>query len=270
MPRDAQPLAAGRVWSLLVAAITCNEGHGRWAGRALAAAAVLAALCATALLVGASADPATAAKAKLIGKTKRTPKSTCPKPARDCQAVGRLTGFQARAPGGNNPFVVRQAGQLVAWSVDLTARPKPSQRKFFGKLYGHAPFGNSASARVSVLKKKKGKKYELKSQSPAMELTDYIGEKPIFTLGRTLRVAKGDIVALTLPTWISSFAVGLPTRENYWRASRAGNSCEVGTEGEARKNLKQSRPHEKVDTTRSYGCVYRGARLLYWGYFVPS
>jgi hypothetical protein len=25
-----------------------------------------------------------------------------------------------------------------------------------------------------------------------------------------------------------------------------------------------------VDTTRSYGCVYRGARLLYWGYFVPS
>jgi len=252
-----------------VAVITCNEAHGR-AGHVLAAAALLLALCAMALLIGASAEPASAAKAKLIGKTKGTPNSTCPKPARDCQAVGRLTGFQARATGKRNPFVVRKAGQLVAWSVDLTARPKPSQRKFFGKLYGHDPFGNSASARIAVLKKKKGKKYRLKSHSPAMELTEYIGEKPIFTLGRTLRVAKGDIVALTLPTWISSFAVGLPTRENYWRASRAGNACEVGTEGKARKNLRNSRPQEKEGSTRSYGCVYRGARLLYWGYFVPG
>ena len=253
-----------------MAAITCNEQHGRRIGRIAAAAAMLVALCVTVLLAGAGAEPAGAAKAKLIGKTKGTPKSTCPKPARDCQAVGRLTGFQARATGKRNPFVVRQAGKLVAWSVDLTARPKPSQRKFFGKLYGHDPFGNSTAARISVLKKKKGKKYKLKSHSPAMELTEYMGEKPIFTLGKTLRVKKGDILALTLPTWTSSFAVGLPTRENNWRASRAGNACEVGTEGKARKNLRKSRPHEKEGSTRSYGCVYRGARLLYWGYFVPS
>ena len=245
----------------------------------LAAAALLVGLCAAALLAGAGADPASAAKAKLIGKTKSTPRSYCPKPSDFCESVGSVTGFQTRADGKKNPFVVRRAGHLVAWSLDLTARPNKVERKFFGKLYGD----EAPSARLSVLSKRKGNKYRLKHQSPVMQLAEHYGEKPIFTLGSPLRVAKGDIVALTQPSWMSAFSVcgarprgnpprcpSLSRKQNAWRASRGGDRCEIGTRTKKqRQNLRKSRPHVKQGSTRPYACVYASARLLYWAYLDP-
>jgi hypothetical protein len=251
-------------------AITCDENHPRRTLRFLAALAVLLGLCAATVFAGATADPASAARAKLLGKTKQTPKAQCPKPEINCQAVGRLTGYQVRATGSKNPFVVRQPGTLVGWSVDLTSRPKPAQRRAFGKLYKQKPFGTAPTARISILKKKGGNKFNLKSQSPVVDLTDSIGERPVFTLGTPLRVSKGDIVAITLPTWTSAFAIDVPAKENVWRASRGSDTCEVGRSGKPLQNLKRSKPQEKVGSSRSYGCIYRGARLLYWGYYVPS
>lgn len=256
-----------------MAALTFDQAAGRRAERprgALAMLVALGALCAAAMLAGATASSASAQRADVLGQTKRAPKSQCPSPPRNCQAVGRLTGFQARATGSRNPFVVPRAGRLVAWSVDLTSRPKTEQRKFFGQLYGHKPFGAAPSARIAVLAKRKGNRFRLKSRSPAIALGSYIGERPIFTLGNPLRVAEGDIVAITLPTWTSAFAVGLPARQNRWRASRAGNACEIGTSGRPRQNLRDSKPQEKQGSTRTYACAYNGARLLYWGYYVPA
>lgn len=253
-----------------MAALTFDHAPGRRARRAAGIIALLAALATAAVAFGTAPSSAGAQRADVLGQTKRAPSSQCPSPARNCQAVGRLTGFQARATGSKNPFVVPRDGHLVAWSVDLTSKPKTEQRKFFGKLYGHKPFGAAPSARIAVLTKRKGKKFRLRSRSPAMALGSYIGERPIFTLGRPLRVKKGDIVAITLPTWTSAFAVGLPAKQNSWRASRPGKACDIGTKGKGRKNLRNSKPQEKEGSTRAYGCTYRGARLLYWGYYVPS
>jgi hypothetical protein len=255
---------------VLVTALTNDDRHGRRALGVLAAVAVLLALCAVSVLAVPGPDSASAARAKLIGKAKGKARSGCPTPEDECQAVGRLTGFQARATGAKNPFVVRRSGTLVGWSVDLTSRPKPSQRRAFGKLYRHKRLGTTPTARIAILKKRRGKKYALKSQSPLVDLTDHLGERPIITLNNPLRIKKGDIVALTIPTWVSSFAVGVPARQNVWRASRAGNACEVGTSGVPKQNLKKSKPQEDEGSSRSYGCAYRGARLLYWGYYVPG
>jgi hypothetical protein len=173
-----------------------------------------------------------------------------------------VTGFQVGATGGKEPFKVRQNGRLVAWSVDLS-RPKPSQRRFFGKFYRSKSFGTSPSARVSVLEPKGKKKYKLKRHSPAVDLDEHLGQRPIFTLGAPLQIKKGDILALTVPSWISDFAVELP-RKNAWRASRARKKCSGD------RDLKASRTHEKIGETRVYACTYRTARLLYWGYYVPG
>jgi hypothetical protein len=243
------------------------------------AALVLLGLCAAIVLAGASADRATAARAKTLGKTKDTPASYCPKPRDFCESVGRVTGFQVKAAGEKNPFVVPRSGRLVAWSLDLTARPDKVERKFFGKLYGHKPFGATPTARLAVLTKRKGKKFRLRSQSPVVQLGEHLGQKPIFTLGRPLRVAKGDIVALTMPTWMSAFSVcsarprgggcrGLSRKQNKWRASRRGDRCELGNDNAAEKEaLRKSRPHEQEGTSRPYGCTYQSARLLYWAYY---
>jgi hypothetical protein len=254
--------------------------RGRRLGRALAAAALLGVLCATALLAGADADPANAAKAKVLGKTKSTPRSYCPKPSAFCESIGSVTGFQTRADGRKQPFVVRQPGHIVAWSLDLTAKPNKVERRFFGKLYGD----DVPSARLSILTKRKGKEYRLKHQSPVMQLAQHYGEKPIFTLGRPLRVAKGDVIAITQPSWTSAFSIcdarprGTPPRcpslsreDNAWRASRSGDRCKIGTRTKTqRQNLRKSRPHDKQGTTRPYACVYESARMLYWAYLRRS
>lgn len=261
-----------------MAANTYTKPHRR--RRHALAAALLGVLCAYALLAGAAADPASAAKAKMLGKTKSTPRSYCPKPSAFCESIGSVTGFQMRADGKKRPFEVRKSGHIVAWSLDLTAKPNKVERKFFGKLYGD----DAPSARLSILTKRKGNQYRLKHQSPVMQLAPHYGEKPIFTLGQPLRVAKGDIVALTQPTWMSAFSVcdarprgnppdcpGLSRGDNAWRASRSGDRCKIGTRTKTqRQNLKKSRPHEKQGTTRPYACVYESARMLYWAYLRPS
>jgi hypothetical protein len=243
-----------------VTAITCNHRHRLRALRVVVAGAVLLGLCMVTLLAAASADRAGAARAKTIGKTKRTPKPSCPKTP--CEAIGRVTGFQAKASGAKNPFKVRQNGRLVAWSVDLS-RPKPSQRRFFGKFYRSQNFGTAPSARIAVIDPKGNERYKLKRQSPAVNLTEYLGQKPIFTLGAPLQIKKGDILALTVPSWIPDFAVGQST-SNVWRASRPSNECSGD------RDIKASRPHEKLDTSRVYGCTYRTARLLYWGFYTTG
>jgi hypothetical protein len=261
-----------------VATLACNESHGRRTVRVLAALAVLLALCAAAVAVGAGADDARAARAATLGKTKHTPAPQCP--GDNCEAVGRMTAFQTKADGKKEPFVVPKSGHLVGWAIDLAGKPSKSENNVFGGLYKHKPFGEAQSARISVLTKRNGTDYRLKSQGPATKLTDYIGEKPIFTLGKELKVEKGDIVAITLPTWSSAFTIckkpprrkngscsGLSPKNNAWRASRSKNRCVVGTSGKPLQNVKKSKPHEDEGSTRTYGCLYEGARLLYWGYY---
>jgi len=260
---------------MLVTMLTCSENARRRALALSAALAVLLALCAGAVLAGAGADPATAARAQLIGKTKKTPHPDCPfqekgnRVVRDCQAVGNLTGFQANAGGSKSLFKAPRDGKLVAWSVDLS-KPKDSEQKFFEKTYKDKKLGGKPAARIAVLRRSQGKKYKLEGQGPVAELSEHFGTKPIFTLAKPLRLKKGDIIALTIPTYVPNFATGL-AGNNSWRASRAGNRCDVSTDtAKGRTNLKKSRPQTDEGSTRVYGCAYRDARLLYWGYYTAG
>lgn len=237
-------------------ASTSSSTHRRLA--VAAALTLLGALCAAVLAAGPEA--AAAKKARVLGKTSSTPEPSCPKGR--CEAVGSVTGFQIRAGDEKSPFKVRKDSHLVGWSVDLS-RPNKSQRQFFGGTFSNQRFGTAPAARISVLKPKGKTKFKLKSHSPPIRLKEHLGETPIFTLGKPLRVKRGDVVALTVPTWASDFAVEL-SRTNVWRASRDPDECDTSK----MKNVNASKPHQKVGTTRAYGCRYRTARLLYWGYAV--
>ena len=48
-----------------------------------------------------------------------------------------------------------------------------------------------------------------------------------------------------------------------WRASRDSGHLRTRTPTKAK-------PQQKMGSTRAYGCQYKGERLLYWAYFVPS
>lgn len=230
----------------------------RWARLLLPALALAGALgLALALQEPGSAD---AAKAKVLGKTSQDPRPSCP--GRPCEAVGSVTGFQQEANGERRPFKVRQNGHVVAWSVDLS-KPDRSQRNFFGDFYSDNEFGKEPVAELAILKPQGGSRFKLKRRSPPVELNSELGRTPLLTLNDPLKVKKGDVIGITIPTWLPNFAVEL-SRENSWRASRGPNKC-------VRENdIQSGRPLRETGKSRRFGCEYPTARLLYWAYFVPA
>jgi hypothetical protein len=235
--------------------------------RRAAFAGAFALLAAAMVLIGATT--AGALKAKQMGKTESTPNPSCPTPSgphpprQECQAFGEVTGFQVEADGKNGLFKVPSDGNIVAWSLDL-ARPSESEQQFFRTNLGNEGFDGDPTARISLLKRAEGAKYRLKARSPIVRLQGSLGDPLHVTLNDPIAVREGWIVALTSPTWVPNFAHDI-SAGNRWRASRNPERCS-GFE-----NLTElSRPHETIDTRRTYGCTYGNARLLYWAWFVPN
>lgn len=186
-----------------------------------------------------------------LGETESTPPASCPD---DCQAVGRVTGYQLRGGGVRSPFKVRQRGKIVAFSITL-GDPREDQIDFFDDL-----FGGPASVRLVVLRPGSKLRHRLTGRSEVFEVERYFGSTPTFALSRPLTVKKGYIVAISVPTWIPSFAVNLDESE-VWRSSRSRRRCD---------DVRQDAAHTRRGSLRTYGCNYRTARLLYTASYVPT
>jgi hypothetical protein len=93
-------------------------------------------------------------------------------------------------------------------------------------------------------------------ESPIETLTSYFGQRITFVLAKPLAVNKGGIVALSIPTWAPAFAINL-SRRYVWRASRRAHHCDRVSD------IKHGAAQETPGKTRSYGCVYESAQLVY-------
>jgi hypothetical protein len=208
--------------------------------------------CTLALLVGlaASSDAAKVGSTTVIlGQTATEPDPSCPD--LPCQAIGSVTGFQVNNGQTNLPFLVKSDGTIKAWTLTL-AQPTNSQRTFFNGFFGTPP-----QARLAILRRVPGTnppRYSLQRQGSVKVLTPYLGQTVKFSAN--LKVEKGDIVGLTLPTWAPAFSQDLPAN-NVWRASREPGACKNATD------IRQGEPQEKVGRRATYGCKYTTARLLY-------
>ena len=146
-----------------------------------------------------------------------------------CRATGSTTGFQVkqlRQADGDRvrefpTRVRRRNGWLVAFSLTL-GDPNAQQRKFFNRLWG-----KPASARISVLdpapvegdRRNRRQQYRLHSQSQRFDVRPWFGKKAWFVLPRRMHVSRGQVIALTLPTWAPVLATVLRSKER-WRSAR--------------------------------------------------
>lgn len=217
----------------------------------LAAAAAIACLLVLVATLWPGAAGGAPRKVTVLGQTQDAPQPACPKSP--CEAVGSVTGFQARAGSVAKPFVAPYNGRIVAWSISLS-KPRSSQMSFFNNFYGSPP-----QARIGVLRQvpdKSPPRYELLRQGPTVNLTPFLGSDVTLALDQPLNIRKGEIVGLTIPTWAPAFAVGLDDSSG-WRASRKSGACtRTG-------DIKESRPQQKIGSNKQYGCFYKTARLLY-------
>jgi hypothetical protein len=243
------------------------KAESRFDRRRLAAALGLA--CALAAIVFA-AMPGDAGSAPprviVLGQTSSTPDPTCPGktvngvPIDPCRVEGHVTGFQTMAGGVAQPFVAPFDGKVVAWSITLS-RPSRTDTKTTDDevSYFNDFLGRPSEARIGVLRpidESKPPKYVLARQSPLVVLNPYFGSKVIFALEHPLTVLKGQVVALTVPTWAPMFAYNL-SAEDTWRGSRRPGHCVQ------RPDIQNGHPQQGVGKAKVYGCFYSEARLIY-------
>lgn len=200
-----------------------------------------------ALLALPALAPATLSEVGVLGAT--TPATVPSCPATPCLAVSRTTGFQVKVGSASNILSAPRAGTIVAWTITL-GKPNTTQIKYFD-----ANEGGIASAGIAILRpqKKPNLTYKLISQSPLVKLEPYFGKTAQFPLETTLPVKKGDVIALTVPTWAPALALGFANTTS-WRGSRPRASC-------------SPTPTQTSQTTIGsdvqYFCLYRTARLTY-------
>jgi hypothetical protein len=204
-------------------------------------------LVAIATIIGAFAAAAPAAATQTdIGKTDNPPGPSCP--SSPCLAVSRTTGFQAKIGDTRSPMVSPVDGRLVAFTLQLS-KPDDNQINFFNTNLGGAP-----QARISVLRLGSDRKtYKLTAQGELWDLTPYLGQTAQFPLNHTRIVREGDLIALTVPTWAPTLAVG-QDRKDGWRADRTEDACDDTKAQTALQTLKGTAP---------FPCLYRTARLTY-------
>lgn len=190
--------------------------------------------------------PATAnAKVIEIGATPTQAVPACP--GAPCLAVSRTTGYQAKVGENRGLMTVPANGRIVAWTIGL-AKPNAAQVKFFT-----SQLGGPAQAGITVLKVGKYLRDTVKAQGPLVSLAPYFGSFAQFPLATAIPVLKGDLIALTVPTWAPALQVGL-TGDTSWRASRPRNKC---------KDNKTQTAQLNVGDKEQYYCLYRTARLVY-------
>jgi hypothetical protein len=188
------------------------------------------------------------AKLSEVGVIPETTPPTAPSCPTSCLAVTRTTGFQVKVGTARSLVTVPRDGTIVAWTVTLGS-PNATQIKFF-----NANEGGTASAAIAVLQPqpKPNLTYKLVAQSPLVQLLPYFGKTAQFPLASTIPVKKGELIALTVPTWAPALALGF-TNETSWRASRPRSQCTSTSAQSA----------QQTGTSVQYYCLYRQARLTY-------
>ncbi len=204
--------------------------------RLLAAAAALAGLLAAA--------PAAHAETTEIGALEPEVRGSCPT---TCLAIPRTTGYQAKVGPNRGLYTVPRDGRIVAWRIAL-GTPGPGQIEFFEERLG----GESRAALV-VLEPGPRLTHRVVRKSPLEELEPWFGQSVQFPLARSLPVRRGQIVALTVPTWAPALQVNLGG-DTSWRASRGRGGCDETSDQSALLGRRRS---------AQFYCLYRTARLTY-------
>jgi hypothetical protein len=199
------------------------------------------------VLLAPAAAPATLTEVGLVPTT--TPPTVASCPASPCLAVSRTTGFQAKVGTVSQPLAVRRTGTIVAWTITL-GKPNATQIKFF-----NANEGGVSEAGIAVLRPqpKPNLTYKLVALSPTVKLQQYFGKTAQFPLETTIPVKKGDVVALSVPSWAPALALGFGG-DTSWRASRPRKSC---------SSTSAQTVQSAIGTSLQYYCLYQTARLTY-------
>lgn len=206
------------------------------------------------LAAGAALAVPTTAAAEVIEVGAVPPATPASCPTRPCLAVSRTTGYQAKVGATRGLMTIPRTGRIVAWTINL-GNPGAQQTTFFNQR-----LGGESEAQITIIDPRRKLRSRVVAQGEPQKLQPYFGSTPQFPLTRSIRVHKGEIVALTVPTWAPALAVGLGA-DTSWRASRGRGKCDD-------TSLQTAQMHD--NQLAQYFCLYRTARLTYTATLIPD
>jgi hypothetical protein len=202
-----------------------------------------------------------------LGQTSSSPLASpaCPTGVAlaDCLIVlTRTTAVQTETNGLLNPTKVTKDGWIVAFSVGLSKLTSDTKTEL-GLLKGlDAKYGGPPQLVLSVLQPGPKNSYKVVAQSATFHVLPFLGQviqeplslPPTFTTMTPLRVAKGDVLGLTVLTWAPVLTYNLTANKYSYRQSRKANCTHAAASQTAQST---------VGASQQYLCNYTGTRVQY-------
>jgi hypothetical protein len=226
---------------------------------AVATVAVSTAFAATAAL---AATPAQLGGTIELGST-RSPviAPVCPPGVSSSKCtiiLTRVTALETIRDGITYPTKVSQAGQISAFTVGLSqlSTNRSTQNTYIHYL--DSTYGGTSRLALTVLAPGGGRatqwRWKVVAQTPIYHVQPYLGSVVRIPLATPLPVSRGDVVALTTPTWAPVLSINLGAKTFAYRQSRQSNCNNPPASSQAQLTAGEN---------TSYGCDYPGTRLEY-------
>jgi hypothetical protein len=221
----------------------------------------LAAILGAAVLV-----PAVASAADIQVGVTATPlvSPTCPTDAQGgaCKIVlTQVTAYETLRDGVANPTTIKQSGEISSFTLGLTGTSVVTAKDltYLDKTYGGPP-----EAQLTVLRSvgtAANPTFRVAAESPIFKLRPELGQVAEFPLVAPLPVVRGEILALTVPTWAPVLSFELDTTKFSYAQSRAKQTTSSGSScnATAPANLAMI----TIGELSSYSCTFPGTRVEY-------
>ena len=179
-------------------------------------------------------------------------------PLAQCTIIlARSTAVETIRDGTAYPTTVRKPGRIVAFTVGLS---ELSTNRSTRKTLIHDQdlrWGGTVQVEITVLRqygKKSKHSFKVVAASPSYHVEPYLGTVVQIPLTTTLPVNKGDVVALTTPTWAPVLSILQSSKKFAYRQSRRANCANPPNTPQAQTTIGQK---------AAYKCNYPGTRVEY-------
>jgi hypothetical protein len=194
-----------------------------------------------------------------LGQTSPLAQPVCPSSTSCPIILTETTALQIESDGTVYPTMAAHAGRIVAFEVspasvsaaDINGTAKTKTKAATPGL--NADYGGASEAAITVLQASKKHFYKVVAESPLFQLQPYFGHLVQFVLNESLPIAKGQYVALTVPTWAPLLTVNLTKSDFLWRPSRSTGCLDYTV---------QSAQLLTGDSAQ-YLCFFNGTRVEY-------
>ena len=169
----------------------------------------------------------------------------------------QVTALETIRDGVDYPTTVKKAGEIVAFTLGLSALSTDKATVKSDIHFLDATYGGTTQAQLTILKpvgKKILRQWTVAAQSAPYHLQPYLGQVVQFPLNSPLPVVPGETIALTVPTWAPVLSFKLTPTKFAYRQSRKANCTHPAASVQAQMTIGES---------AQYQCDYAGTRVEY-------